>query len=434
MQTESAETSLADQFEATEEFALKLDASDLLAKWREQFHCPTGPDGERLIYFAGNSLGLQPKKTSEYVLQEIEDWQKLAVKAHLGGRTPWYSYHENFSEAGARLVGAKPGAREVVMMNSLTVNLHLMLVTFYQPTEKRYKIVMEWPAFPSDLYAVSTHLRTRGLDPNDALVQIKPREGEHIIRQEDIDALLDEQGESIAVVWLGCPNFYTGQVFDIKHITAKAKEKGCVVGFDLAHGAGNIAPKLHDWEVDFAVWCSYKYLNSGPGAVAGCFVHEKHGNNSELLRYAGWWGDDPNTRFQMHRQRAFSPQPGADGWQISNPPILAMASLRASLEMFDEAGIDNLRAKSIKLTGYLRFLIEQAGPEGFEIITPSQPESQGCQLSLQVLDNPKQRYDVLSEAGAVCDFREPNVIRAAPAPMYNTFHEVWRFVRILTRN
>ncbi len=425
---------MIEQFESTEEFALKLDANDPLAKWREQFHCPTNADGERLIYLTGNSLGLQPKNVNQYVQQEIEDWQQLAVKAHLDGRKPWYSYHENFSEAGARLVGGKPGAREVVMMNSLTVNLHLMLVTFYQPSEERNKIVMEWPAFPSDLYAVSTHLRTRGIDPDEALVQLKPRDGEHTIRQEDIDGLLDEQGDSIALVMLGCPNFFTGQAFDMQKITAKAREKGCKVGFDLAHGAGNIAPKLHDWDVDFAVWCSYKYLNSGPGAIAGCFVHERHGNNPELLRYAGWWGDDPSTRFQMHKQQAFTPQPGADGWQISNPPILAMAPLRASLEMFDEAGIENLREKSKKLTGYLRYLIELAGVEGFEIITPAEPDSQGCQLSLLVHDKPKERFEALSEAGVVCDFREPNVVRAAPTPMYNTFHEVWRFAEILIKD
>lgn len=424
---------MTDLFEATEQFALKLDANDQLAKWREQFHCPTNSEGERLIYLAGNSLGLQPKKVSQFVQQEIEDWQSLAVKAHLGGRKPWYSYHENFSEAGARLVGGKPGAREVVMMNSLTVNLHLMLVSFYQPTQKRYKIVMESPAFPSDLYAVTTHMRTRGIDPDEALLQLKPRDGEHIIRQEDIDGLLDEQGDSIALVMLGCPNFFTGQVFDMQRITAKAKSKGCMVGFDLAHGAGNIAPKLHDWDVDFAVWCSYKYLNSGPGAVAGCFVHERHGNNPELLRYAGWWGDDPKQRFLMHPQ-AFVPQAGADGWQISNPPILAMAPLRASLDMFDEIGIDNLREKSMKLTGYLRFLIEKAGPEGFEIITPLEPESQGCQLSFLIHDKPKERFEALCEAGVVCDFREPNVIRVAPTPMYNTFHEAWRFAEILIKS
>ena len=430
--TDTTATPTTDSYQPTEAFAQQLDDRDPLATYREKFLCPRGPDGDRVVYFAGNSLGLQPEKAREYIEQEVEDWKTLAVKAHLDGRTPWFSYHEIFSESGARLVGAKPGAGEVVFMNSLSVNIHLMLVTFYQPTQTRYKIMMERPAFPSDLYAVTTHMRTRGIDPDDGLLQLKPREGEHTLRIEDIEAALDEQGDEIALVMFGCPNFYTGQVFDLPRITAAAKSKGCAVGFDLAHGAGNIAPQLHDWDVDFAVWCSYKYLNGGPGAVGGCFVHEKHGNNPDLPRFAGWWGDDPNARFHMHLQRAFAPQSGADGWQLSNPPILAMAALRASLEMFDEVGIDALRAKSKQLTGYLRFLIERAGPDGYEIITPADSDAQGCQLSILVHDQPQERFQALLDAGVVCDFREPNVIRVAPTPFYNTFHEAWRFAQVLT--
>ena len=430
--SETAATPATDSYQPTEAFAQQQDERDPLAGYRERFCCPQTPDGNRVMYFAGNSLGLQPDKARQYVEQEIEDWQTLAVKAHLDGRTPWFSYHEVLSESGARLVGAKPGGGEVVFMNSLTVNIHLMLVTFYQPTKTRYKIMVERPAFPSDLYAVTTHMRTRGIDPKDGLLQLAPREGEHTLRTEDIEAVLDEQGDEIALVMFGCPNFYTGQVFDIERITAAGKSKGCAVGFDLAHGAGNIAPRLHDWDVDFAMWCSYKYLNGGPGAVGGCFVHERHGNNLDLPRYAGWWGDDPQDRFQMHLQRPFVPQGGADGWQLSNPPILAMAALRASLEMFDEAGIDTLREKSKKLTGYLRFLIERAGADGYEIITPSDPDAQGCQLSILVHDKPQERFQALLDAGVICDFREPNVIRVAPTPFYNTFHEAWRFAQILT--
>ena len=430
--SETAATPTTDSYQPTEAFAIEQDKRDPLAAYRERFCCPQTPDGKRVIYFAGNSLGLQPDKARQYVQQEVEDWQTLAVKAHLDGRTPWFSYHEVFSESGARLVGAKPGAGEVVFMNSLSVNIHLMLVTFYQPSESRYKIMVERPAFPSDLYAVTTHMRTRGIDPKDGLLQLAPRDGEHTILTEDIEAALDEHGDEIALVMFGCPNFYTGQVFDIQRITAAAKSKGCAVGFDLAHGAGNIAPQLHDWDVDFAMWCSYKYLNGGPGAVGGCFVHETHGNNLDLPRYAGWWGDDPQDRFQMHLQRPFVAQSGADGWQLSNPPILAMAALRASLELFDEAGIDKLRAKSKKLTGYLRFLIERAGPDGCEIITPSDPEAQGCQLSILVHDDPQARFQALLDASAVCDFREPNIIRVAPTPLYNTFHEAWQFAQILT--
>ncbi len=429
--TESGATTA---FEPSEEFARHLDETDSLREYRDRFHIPRRPNGEPVIYFAGNSLGLQPKTVRAMIEQELDDWAELAVDAHLKARTPWYSYHEVFGERGDQLVGARPGAGEVVMMNSLTINLHLMLVSFFRPTPKRHKILMEYPAFPSDLYAVSTHLRSRGLEPDDTLVQIKPREGEHTVRTEDIEGFLDEQGQQIALVLLPGVNFHTGQVFDMARIAAAARKHGCAVGLQLAHAAGNVQLHLHDWEVDFAVWCSYKYLNAGPGAIAGCFVHEKHGNAPDLPRLAGWWGDDPETRFLMHLQRDFVAQPGAAGWQVSNPPILSMAPLKASLEMFDEAGMDALRHKSRQLTGYLRFLLQRSSNDRFEIITPSDPDAQGCQLSILVHDQPRQRHEAVLAEGAVCDFREPNIIRAAPVPLYNTFHEAWRFAQILRAN
>ncbi len=419
-------------FQPDESFARRLDEDDPLAGYRQRFYIPPRPDGEPTIYFCGNSLGLQPTGVRAALERELEDWAGLGVDAHLGGRTPWHSYHEIFSDSAARLVGARPG--EVVTMNSLTVNIHLMLVSFFQPTPDRHRILMESPAFPSDLYAVQTHLRSRGLDPAGSLVRIAPREGEHTIRSEDIETVLEEQGSQIALVWLGGVNYFTGQVFDMPRITAAASRRGCTVGFDLAHAAGNVPLSLHDWGVDFACWCSYKYLNAGPGAVAGCFVHQKHGAGARLPRYAGWWGDDPETRFQMHLQRDFVPQPGAAGWQISNPPILAMAPLRASLDIFDEAGMDALRRKSVLLTGYLRSLLGAAPSDRFAIITPAEPEAQGCQLSILVHDQPKKRFQALVADGVVCDFREPNVIRVAPVPLYNTFHEVWRFSRIMLRD
>ncbi len=417
-------------FQVDEAFARALDERDPLQEYRRQFEMPVRNDGEPVIYFAGNSLGLQPKLARTYVEQELEDWATLAVDAHFEGKTPWYSYHELFRENGARLVGAKPG--EVVMMNSLTVNLHLMMVTFYQPTSQRYKILIDQPTFPSDLYAVQTHLRTRGIDPDEGLLCIAPRQGEHTIRTEDVEALLAEEGDQIALTLMSGVNFFTGQVFDMKRITAAAKQRGCAVGWDLAHAAGNVPMLLHDWCVDFACWCSYKYLNSGPGAVAGCFVHEQHGGDKSLPRLAGWWGDDPKTRFLMQQHGEFAPNQGADGWQVSNPPILAMAPLRASLELFDEAGMGALRKKSTQLTGYLRYLIDQHSQPGISIMTPVEPESQGCQLSLRATDRPRERFRALIDAGVVGDFREPDVIRVAPTPLYNTFHEVWRFARILT--
>src|SRR5467141_3249652 len=420
-------------FSSDENFAKQLDAEDPLRRFREEFHVPLGKDGKPLIYFAGNSLGLMPKSAREVVNQDLDDWAKLGVDAHLEAKTPWYSYHETLREPTARLIGAKPV--EVVCMNSLTVNLHLMMATFYRPTKSRFKILMEDPAFPSDTYAIKTQIIHHGLDPKDALVLARPRKGEFTVRTEDILDIIDEHADHLAVVMMGAVNFFTGQLVDIEKVTAAAQKHGIVVGFDLAHAAGNVPLSLHEWNVDFAVWCSYKYLNAGPGAVAGAFVHERHATNTKLPRLAGWFGNDPNTRFRLHLEPEFIPVPSADGWQISNPPIFSMAPLRASLAIFDEAGgIEPLRAKSIKLTGYLQFLLEQNSSKRFMVITPRETNARGCQLSILANEHPKELFKKLEAAGVKCDFREPNIIRAAPTPLYNTFHEVWRFSRILTEH
>ncbi|MEP6698341.1 MAG: kynureninase [Verrucomicrobiota bacterium] len=418
-------------FSVDETCARQLDAEDPLREFRDRFHLPLGRDGKTLIYFVGNSLGLMPKTARKIVEQELDDWARLGVDAHLGGNTPWYSFHEGLREPAARLVGAQPN--EVICMNSLTVNLHLMLATFYRPTKGRYKILMEEPAFPSDTYAIKTQIRHHGLDPKDALVLARPREDKYTIRTADIETALDKHGDELALIVLGGVNFFTGQLFDIAQITAAAQQRGIVVGIDLAHAIGNVPLSLHDWNVDFAVWCSYKYLNSGPGAVAGAFVHERHATNTNLPRLAGWFGNDPATRFRMQLEPEFIPVSSADGWQVSNPPILSMAPLCASFSIFDEAGgMEPLRAKSIQLTSYLNFLLESAGSSKLTVITPCEPNERGCQLSFLIHDQPKELFAKLEAAGVRCDFREPNVIRAAPTPLYNTFHEVWRFARILT--
>ncbi len=418
-------------FSPNEDFARQCDAEDALRSFRDRFHLPVGADGKPFIYFVGNSLGLMPKATRQIVDQELDDWARLAVDAHFDAATPWYSYHETLREPAARLVGAQPN--EVVCMNSLTVNLHLLMATFYRPTKARFKIVMEDPAFPSDTYAIKSQIAHHGFDPEEALLLAQPREGEFTVRAEDIEALLEKRGEEIALVLFAGVNFFTGQLFDIAHLTAAAQKHGCLVGIDLAHAAGNVPLQLHDWNVDFAAWCSYKYLNSGPGAVAGAFVHERHATNPDLPRLAGWWGNDPATRFRMQLEPDFIPVLSADSWQISNPSILAMAPLRTSLAIFDEAGgMEKLRAKSERLTGYFQYLLEREPSSVFSIITPSAPNERGCQLSVLVHEHPKELFGKLEAAGVKCDFREPNVIRAAPTPLYNTFHEVWRFAQILT--
>ena len=418
-------------FSAEEPFAQKLDAEDPVRHFREKFHLPVGKDSKPLIYFAGNSLGLMPKAARQIVEQELDDWAKLGVDAHLDAKTPWYSYHETLRKPMARLVGAKP--IEVICMNSLTVNLHLMMATFYRPRKHSgFKILMEEPAFPSDTYAIKTQIVHHGFDPRDALVLAQPRKGEFTVRTEEIVDLIEKQGDQIAIVLIAGINFFTGQLFDIAEITKAAQKHGITVGVDLAHAVGNVPLALHDWNVDFAVWCSYKYLNAGPGAVAGAFVHERHATNTNLPRLAGWFGNDPNTRFRMHLEPEFIPVASADGWQISNPPILSMAPLRASLAIFGEAGgMESLLQKSIKLTSYLQFLLEDGSGKLFNIITPRAANQHGCQLSIQAQEHPKEVFGKLEAAGVKCDFREPNVIRAAPTPLYNTFHEVWRFAKIL---
>jgi kynureninase len=417
-------------FSTNEDFARQLDAADPLQSFRDKFHLPVGKDGQPLIYFAGNSLGLMPKSARTIVEQELDDWARLAVDAHLDAETPWYSYHQTLREPMARLIGAQPN--EVICMNSLTVNLHLMMATFYRPTKSRFKILMEEPAFPSDTYAIKTQIVHHGLDPKEALLQARPRAGELTVRTEEIVDRIEKNAETLAVVLIGAVNFFTGQFFDIAAITAAARKHGITVGVDFAHAVGNVPLSLHEWNIDFAVWCSYKYLNAGPGAVAGAFVHERHAANTKLPRLAGWFGNDPNTRFRMHLEPEFIPVASADGWQISNPPIFSMAPLRASLAIFDEAGgMQRLRAKSKMLTGYLEFLLERAGTNRFTIITPREPEARGCQLSILAHENPKELHKKLEAAGVKADFREPNVIRAAPTPLYNTFHDVWRFAEIL---
>jgi kynureninase len=418
-------------FSVGEKFAQQLDAEDPLRSFRDRFHLPLGNNGEPFIYFAGNSLGLMPKSAKQIVEQELEDWAKLGVDAHLKAKTPWYSYHETLREPTARLVGAQPV--EVICMNSLTVNLHLMIATFYRPTKSRFKILMEDPAFPSDTYAIKTQIVHHRLEPKQALVLARAREGEFTVRTEEILDLIEKHADELAVVLIGGVNFFTGQWFDIPTITAAAQKRGITVGVDLAHAIGNVPLLLHDWNVDFAVWCSYKYLNAGPGAVAGAFVHKRHATNTNLPRLAGWFGNDPNTRFRLHLEPEFIPVASADGWQISNPPILSMAPLRASLAIFEEAGgMESLRKKSIKLTSYLQFLLEHGGAgKRFNVVTPREVSERGCQLSIQAQEHPKELFGKLEAAGVKCDFREPNVIRAAPTPLYNTFHEVWRFANIL---
>jgi kynureninase len=424
---------LSESFSSDEEFALQQDREDSLRSFRDRFHIPFGAGGRPLIYFVGNSLGLMPKATKQIVEQELDDWARLGVDGHFDDATPWYSYHETLREPAARLVGAQPN--EVVCMNSLTVNLHLLMATFYRPSKARHKILMEDPAFPSDTYAIKSQIAHHGFEPNESLLLARPREGEFTIRAEEIEGLIELHGDEIALVLFAGVNFFTGQLFDLAKITAAAQARGCIIGIDLAHAAGNVPLALHHWNVDFAIWCSYKYLNSGPGAVAGAFVHERHATNRELPRLAGWWGNDPDTRFRMQLEPDFIPVLSADAWQLSNPPILAMAPLRTSFAIFDEAGgIDVLRTKSIRLTGYLEFLVDRIPSRLFRLITPSQPNERGAQLSILVDEHPRELFHKLEAAGVKTDFREPNVIRVAPTPLYNTFHEVWRFAKILAEH
>jgi kynureninase len=410
-----------------------MDAQDPLCDFRDRFYLPLGEHNKQLIYFAGNSLGTMPKSARQIVQEELDNWAKLGVDAHHAAGTPWYSYHETLREPTARLIGAKP--IEVICMNSLTVNLHLMMATFYRPTKSRFKVLMEEPAFPSDTYAIKTQIAHHGLDPKDALILAQPRNGEFVIRTEDILDLIEKHSDHLALVMFAGVNFFTGQFSEIPKITKTAQNRGITVGFDLAHAIGNVPLLVHDWNVDFAVWCSYKYLNAGPGAIAGAFVHERHATNTKLPRLAGWFGNDPNTRFRLHLEPEFIPVPCADGWQISNPPIFSMAPLRASLAIFEQAGgMGPLRTKSMKLTGYLGFLLTEIGSKKFKVITPREPDARGCQLSILAQEHPKKLFEELKVAGVKCDFREPNIVRVAPTPLYNTFHEVWRVAQILAKH
>lgn len=415
---------MTDPYLATEAYARARDANDPLAPLRAEFEFPTDERGQPIVYLCGNSLGLMPRRVRDLFRQELDDWGKHGVEGHMHAKTPWYSYHENFRESGARLVGARPG--EVVMMNALTVNLHLMMMTFFRPSGKRTKIVIEESAFPSDTYAVMTHLSSRGLDATADLIVIRPEPGQFTIATEAVEKLLAERGDEIALVMLPGVQYYSGQRFDIARITAAAHRAGAMAGWDLAHAAGNVPLSLHDWDVDFAAWCSYKYLNGGPGAVGGCFVHEKHGNNLSLPRFAGWWGNDPDTRFRLHLNSTFVPRHGADGWQISNPPVFSMTALLASIGQFERTGISALRAKAVALTGYLEFLIDQLPPGKVQIITPRDPEQRGCQLSLLVKEGGRAAFDDIRKLGILPDFRQPDVIRMAPVPLYNSFQDVLR--------
>lgn len=408
-------------------YAKEQDQKDELHQYRSQFHLPMQKSGEPYIYLCGNSLGLQPKSTAEALQQELLDWQNLGVEGHFHAKNPWLPYHEFLTEATAKVVGAKP--IEVVVMNTLTVNLHLMMVSFYQPKGKRNKILIEADAFPSDKYAVESQIRFHDLDPKECLIELKARVGEVCLREEDILATIDEQGEEIALVLLGNTNYYTGQFFDMKTISTHAHSKGCKVGFDCAHGAGNVPLNLHDSGCDFAVWCNYKYLNAGPGSLGGVFVHERHAHNKDLPRFEGWWGHNKSTRFKM--RDAFEPIPGVEAWQLSNPPILSMVAVWSSLKIFDEVGMDKLRKKSLALTGYLEFLVKSLGEDIINIVTPSDPEQRGSQLSIQVKNANKKLFDELTAQGVIADWREPDVIRVAPTAMYNSFEEVYRFYEIL---
>lgn len=409
------------------EFAKQLDQKDELSIYRNQFHIPKDKNGNDLIYMTGNSLGLQPKSTKDYINQELEDWANLGVEGHTEAKNPWLPYHEYLTESMAKLVGAKP--IEVVVMNTLTTNLHLMMVSFYQPTKTRYKILIEADAFPSDKYAVESQLRHHGFDDKEGLILWKPRKGEELAHYEDLQTILKDQGESIALIMVGGVNYYTGQYFDLKRITQLGHNHGSMVGFDCAHGAGNVILNLHNSGADFAVWCTYKYLNSGPGSLAGCFVHERHAYNKDLNRFTGWWSHNKQTRFNMRHE--FDVLPGAEGWQLSNPPILSMAAIKASLDIFNEIGIEKLVEKSKQLTGYFEFLLKQLGEDKIRIITPSNPDERGCQLSIQVKTADKTLHHKLTKAGVISDWREPDVIRCAPVPLYNSFKDVYLMVEKL---
>ncbi|TNF48276.1 MAG: kynureninase [Bacteroidetes bacterium] len=421
------------EFQNTLSFAQQLDQQDPLKDFRNQFHFPTFHD-KTVRYFTGNSLGLQPKRTAEYISRELNDWAKYGVEGHFLAERPWFAYHENLTGHVAEIVGAKPV--EVVVTHSLTTNLHLLMVSFYRPEGKRKKILCEAKAFPSDQYALESQVKFHGLNVSEDLVEVWPREGEHLIREEDILSKIEELGDELALVMIGGVNYYTGQLFDMKKITEAGHKVGAVVGFDLAHAAGNINLKLHDWGIDFAAWCGYKYLNSSPGGVSGMFVHERHANRPELPRFAGWWGYNKEKRFLM--EPGFVPMEGAEGWQLSNAPVLGMAAHLAAVEIFIEAGMDRIGAKRDLMTAYLEFVIQQVSERNkercsFEIITPADQTKRGAQLSILAKGQGRSLFDALSAEGVVADWREPNVIRVAPAPLYNSFEDCYWFGVLLEK-
>ena len=410
-------------FNNSRELALKLDNKDPLLSYNDKFHFPVQENGNKHIYLCGNSLGLQAKITESFVKQELDDWKALGVEGHFHAQNPWLPYHEFLSESYSKIVGSKKS--EVIAMNTLSVNLHLMMVSFYRPNETKNKIIIEGDAFPSDIYAVESHMKHHGIDPSESLIKLRPREGEVIIRLEDIINVIEQNSESVSLIMLGGVNYYTGQLFDMKKITQVAHNHGILVGFDLAHAVGNVLLSLHDWNVDFAVWCSYKYLNSGPGSVAGAFIHERH-HNKNLERFAGWWGHDKESRFKMPDQ--FQPIQTAEGWQLSNPSILSLAAVRASLSLFDEVGMSQLITKSKNLTSYLVFLLNQIPTDRINIITP---EQRGCQISISVKNGNKDLFNNITKRGVIADWREPDVIRVAPVPLYNSYLDVYNFYQVL---
>jgi kynureninase len=431
------------KYENSYEFAKQQDTVDPLKTYRSKFYFPM-MHGREVVYLTGNSLGLEPKTTQNYILDELEDWATFGVEGHFHARKPWLAYHEQFVEPVSKIVGAQPD--EIVVMNQLTVNLHLLMVSFYRPTKDRYKILCEAKAFPSDQYALESQVKFHGYEPEDAIIEVAPRKGEYCIRHEDILEAIEKNKNSIALIMIGGVNYYNGQVFDMKEITEAGHKAGALVGFDLAHAAGNIKLKLHEWNVDFACWCTYKYLNSGPGSVGGVFIHQRNLNNPETSRFAGWWGHDKASRFKM--EKGFVPMPTAEAWQISNAPVLSMAAHKAAVDIFDEVGMDALVAKAENLTGYLEFVIDEinktrvaigkkqetgeSNQDGFlEIITPREKKQRGCQISIVAHGRGKDLFNKLTQSGVIADWREPNVIRCAPVPLYNSFEDVFRFGEIL---
>lgn len=418
------------QFENILEFARSLDEKDTLKHFRDQFYIPL-INGKEAIYFTGNSLGLQPKATQDYVLNELEDWANFGVEGHFHARKPWMPYHEIFPQQLSKVIGALP--EEIVVMNQLTVNLHLLMVSFYRPTKQRYKIICEAKAFPSDQYAMESQVKYHGLKYEEAVIEVSPREGEYAIRTEDILSVIQQHGDSVALVLFGGVNYYTGQFFDIKKITQAAHAIGAIAGFDLAHAAGNVKLELHNWDADFACWCSYKYLNSGPGGVSGIYINQKHITDSSIPRFAGWWGHTKDTRFKM--EKGFEPIPTAEGWQLSNAPILSMAAHKASLDIYEAAGMDNLIAKGKLLSDYLFFILDEINAASakklIEVITPREEKEKGCQVSMLMLEKGKEVFEALKQHGVLADWREPNVIRVAPVPLYNTFTDVFTFGQIV---